>query len=84
MAAAEKMLLALLPDYSLLEINFGDQYIMDCFEDLDLRHSDLPDLKIAVAGLGAILEVANLVMGCKNQNNGKSSLEEVTFLIFHI
>jgi len=76
MAAAEKMLLALLPDYCLSEINFRDQYIKDCFEDLDLKHSDLPDVKIAVAGLGAILEVANLVMGVKN---GKLTPGEVTF-----
>ena len=66
MAAAEKMLLALLADFSLSEINFRDQYIKDCVEDLDLKNSDLPDLKIAVAGLGAILEVANLVIGRKN------------------
>ena len=83
MAAAEKMLLRLIPHYSLLRINLCDEFLKERCEDLDLKHSDLLELRIAVAGLGAILEVVNLVMGEKEHSNGKLSPDNVILMLYY-
>ena len=73
MAAAEKILFDLLPDYydQLLPFNVGDQHIKNFCENSCLENKDLINLKMAVVGVGAMIEVANLVMGAQNQEKGK-------------
>ena len=84
MASAEKILFDLIPDSDdqLLPFSFGDQLIEKYCTNHDLKMSDLSELRIGVASLGAIIEVANLVMGAKDQRKGK--LRPVIFCIFFI
>ena len=73
MASAEKILFDLLPDYydQLLPFYVGDQHIKEFCENHCLENKDLINLKIAVAGAGVMIEVANIVMGAKKQEKGK-------------
>ena len=73
MASAEKILFNLIPDYDdqLLPFYVEDEHIKEFCENRCFENSDLINLKIAVAGFGAIIEVANLVMGAQEQCRGK-------------
>ena len=73
MASAEKIVFDLIPDFDdqLLPASFGDQLIETFCTNHDLKTSDLSDLRIAVTSLGAMIEVANLVMGAQEQGKGK-------------
>ena len=84
MASAKKILKDLIPDqnYSFLPDNVDAQRVKEYCELKRFENSDLTNLKIAVAGFGAILEVANLVMGAKDQHQGK--LHPAIFGIFFI
>ena len=84
MASAEKILSSLMPDYydQLLPFFVNDQHVKEICEYKRFENSDLTNLKIAVVGSGAIIEVANLVMGAMDQNKGK--LYHSTFGIFFI
>merc|ERR1712013_451412 len=77
MASAEKILFDLLPDYydQLLPFYSGDQHIKEFCENRCLENKDLINLKIAVASVGAIIEVANIVMGAKEQEKGAKHAE---------
>ena len=87
MPSAEKILFDMLPDYhdQLLPFSFGDQFVKNFCENCDLMNCDLVNLRIAVAGLGAMIEVANLVMGAKDQSKGMFPLELIwDFPMFNI
>jgi len=88
MSSAEKILFDMLPDYDydqLLPFSFGDQFVKDFCENCHLMNCDLINLRIAVAGLGAMIEVANLVVGAKDQSKGMFPLESIcAFLMFYI
>ena len=78
MASAEQILIDLIPDYDhqFLPFSFGDQLIVEFCTSYDLKMSDLPELRIVVASLGAIIEVANLVMGAEESCKGKFCLSD--------
>ena len=84
MDSAKKILKDLIPDqnYSLLPDNVDAQRVKEYCEHKRFENSDLTNLKIAVAGAEAIIEVANHVMGAMDQRKGK--LHHVTFGIFFI
>ena len=84
MASAEKILSDLLPDRyeHLLPFYVKDERVKEICEHYGFENTDLTNLKIAVAGSGALLEVANLVMGAMEQRKGK--LHPVTSGIFFI
>jgi len=81
MASAKKILKDLIPDkkYSLLPDNVDAQRLKEYCEQKRFENSDLTNLKIAVAGFGAILEVANLVMGAKDQHQGTTRDADMSF-----
>ena len=84
MASAEKILSDLMLDYydQLLPFFVNEQHVKEICEYKRFENSDLTNLKIAVASFGALIEVANLVMGAKDQRKGR--LHPVTFGIFSI
>ena len=84
MTSAKKILSDLIPDYydQLLPFYVNGRHVKEYCEIKSFENSDLTNLKIAVASFGAIIEVANLVMGAKDQHKGK--LHPVTFCIFFI
>jgi len=78
MHTAEKILSELIPDdyYDrLLPFSVKDQRVKKVCEYYQFESSDLTNLKIAVAGSGAIIEVANLVMGALDQRKGTQHAE---------
>jgi len=77
MASAEKILSDLLPDRyeHLLPFYVKDERVKEICEHYGFENTDLTNLKIAVAGSGALLEVANLVMGAMDQRKGTQHAE---------
>jgi len=77
MTSAKKILSDLIPDYydQLLPFYVNGQHVKEYCKLKSFENSDLTNLKIAVAGYGAIIEVANLVMGAKDQRKGTQHAE---------
>jgi len=78
MHTAEKILSDLIPDDyydQLLPFSVKDQHVKKVCEYYQFENSDLTNLKIAVAGSGAIIEVANLVMGAMDQRKGNMQMQ---------
>ena len=72
MASAEKILFDLDPQYDdqLLPFCVSERRVKEVCDYRRFENSDLMNLKIAVAGFGALIEVANLVMGAQDQRKG--------------
>jgi len=72
MASAEKILFDLDPQYDdqLLPFCVSEKRVKEVCDYRRFENSDLMNLKIAVAGFGALIEVANLVMGARDQRKG--------------
>ena len=68
MASAEKILFDLDPQYDdqLLPFCVSERRVKEVCDYRRFENSDLMNLKIAVAGFGALIEVANLVMGARD------------------
>jgi len=78
MHTAEKILSDLIPDDyydQLLPFSVTLQRVKKVCEYYQFENSDLTNLKIAVAGSEAIIEVANLVMGAMDQRKGTQHAE---------